>query len=298
MTILMIPARTCPKIPGDAPDRTRTVTMNRVKRLALLFVFLPLWLTAWSAPATEGAWEKVRARLFAGRSISEPGSDVIELQAPERAADAATVPIVLRAKQPQRPERFVRKVYLVIDHNPSPVGAVFTFAPESGQATVETRVRIEDYSMMRAIAELSDGSLHMVTRYIKASGGCSAPAGKDAAAAAARLGKTRLQVIELGAPGRPALAQLMISHPNHSGLVMDQLTRLYQPADFVRRVEVSYAGRTVFSADLDFTISENPNFRFFFLPTGDGELRARIEDSHERRFESSLALREGKPAGQ
>lgn len=79
---------------------------------------------------------------------------------------------------------------------------------------------------------------------------------------------------------------------------MDQLTRLHQPADFVGKVEVSYAGRTIFSADLDFTISETPNFRFFFLPTGDGELRAQVEDSHDRRFESALALREGRPAGQ
>lgn len=107
----------------------------------------------------------------------------------------------------------MRSIYLVIDHNPSPVGAVFSFTPESRQATVETRVRIEDYSTIRAIAELSDGSLHMATRPIKASSGCSAPAGIDAAAAAARLGRTRLQVIEPGAPGRPALAQLMISHP-------------------------------------------------------------------------------------
>jgi sulfur-oxidizing protein SoxY len=294
-------AQTCSPLPGDKQDPPRTAATKPVKRTALcvlLFLVLPLPVPGWGAPATEGAWEKVRASLFAGRDITEPGTDAIELQAPERAADAATVPIVLRAKQPQRPERFVRKIYLVIDHNPSPMGAVFSFTPESGQATVETRVRIEDYSMMRAIAELSDGSLHMATRYIKASGGCSAPAGKDGAAAAARLGKTRLQVIDPGAPGRPALAQLMISHPNHSGLVMDQLTRLYQPADFVRKVEVSYAGRTVFSADLDFTISENPNFRFHFLPTGDGELRAQIEDSHERRFEASLPHREGRRAGQ
>jgi sulfur-oxidizing protein SoxY len=46
----------------------------------------------------------------------------------------------------------------------------------------------------------------------------------------------------------------------------------------------------VLTADLDFAISENPNFRFWFVPRGDGELKAEVLDTRELRFESSLAL--------
>mgnify|MGYP002150436774 CR=1 FL=1 len=53
-------------------------------------------------------------------------------------------------------------------------------------AEIETRVRVDAYSHVRAIAEASDGQLYAVTRFVKASGGCSAPAGSDAQAAAAR----------------------------------------------------------------------------------------------------------------
>ena len=51
------------------------------------------------------------------------------------------------------------------------------------------------------------------TQYVKASGGCSAPAGKDQAAALANVGRMKFRVEGPVAIGKPALAQLMISHP-------------------------------------------------------------------------------------
>lgn len=82
----------------------------------------------------------------------------------------------------------------------------------------------------------------------------------------------------------------MISHPNDSGMVMDQVTRQYAPAYFVRKVDVSYRGRSVLSADLDFSISENPNLRFCFLPSQEGELRAEILDSHDLEFKAAVKV--------
>ena len=84
-----------------------------------------------------------------------------------------------------------------------------------------------------------------------------------------------------------------VSHPNSSGLAMDQLTRLFVPPHFVRRVEVSFAGEPVMTADVDFSISENPNFRFYFVPAREGELKAVIVDSKDLRFESSVAIKPG-----
>lgn len=235
-------------------------------------------------------WRKVRLALFQDRAI-EDGAGVIELDAPVRAEDAAVVPLSIRAREPQSAQRYIEKIYLVIDRNPSPVAAVFSLSPESGRADLETRVRIEEYTFVRAIAAMNDGRLHMARRYVKASGGCSAPAGKDPLAALARLGKMKLRLDQALAPGQPNLAQLMVSHPNNSGLVMDQLTRLYEPAYFVRRIEVSYAGRPILSADVDFSISENPNLRFYFVPRGEGELKAEVVDTKDLKFESSIRLK-------
>jgi len=233
---------------------------------------------------------KVRASLFENRPITNVGDDALTLDAPVRAEDAAVVPIAMRARLPHTESNYVAKLYLIIDNNPSPISAIFSFTPQSGRADIETRVRVDEYTFVRAIAETSDGRLLMRTRFVKASGGCSAPPGKDPQAALASLGKIRLRVDGDVVLGKPTLAQLMISHPNDSGMVMDQFTRQFTPRRFVRSVNVAYAGQAVLSADLDFSISENPNLRFYFLPRGPGQLTAEVVDTNQSAWKSSLDL--------
>jgi sulfur-oxidizing protein SoxY len=239
-------------------------------------------------PEASPNWQRVRGPLFGDRPIRTADADrVIALDAPARAHDAAIVPIAIRAQFAQSAERSIRRVWLVIDNNPSPIGAVFHYTPASGRADIETRVRIDEYTFVRAVAETNDGQLHMATRFVKASGGCSAPPGKDPGEALATLGRMKLRV-DPEARGGPLLAQLMISHPNHSGMAMDQATRQYTPPHFVRRIEVSYRDQPVLAADVDFSLSENPNLRFHFVGTQAGELTARIVDSKELKFDTSV----------
>jgi sulfur-oxidizing protein SoxY len=242
-------------------------------------------------PEASPNWQKVRASLFQSRPIATATEDVISLDVPVRAEDAAIVPISIRTRFAQTPARYVDKVYLIIDNNPTPISAIFKFTPQSGRADIETRVRIDEYTHVRAIAETNDGQLHMATRFVKASGGCSAPPGKDAQAALTTLGRMKFRVEGDATGAGPVLAQLMISHPNNSGLAMDQVSRLFTPPHFVRQVNITYAGQPVMSADVDFSISENPNFRFYFLPRADGELKAEVVDSNDLRFESALKYR-------
>jgi len=241
-------------------------------------------------PEASEIWLKVRASLFENRPITNVGDDALTLDAPVRAEDAAVVPIAMRARLPHTESNYVAKLYLIIDNNPSPISAIFSFTPQSGRADIETRVRVDEYTFVRAIAETSDGRLLMRTRFVKASGGCSAPPGKDPQAALASLGKIRLRVDGDVVLGKPTLAQLMISHPNDSGMVMDQFTRQFTPRRFVRSVNVAYAGQAVLSADLDFSISENPNLRFYFLPRGPGQLTAEVVDTNQSAWKSSLDL--------
>jgi sulfur-oxidizing protein SoxY len=280
----------------QAPSRERSpARQTRLALTCLLFVVATIGWAADDRAAENDVWYRVRSSLFGSRPILEQADEVIRLTAPLRAEDAATVPLGIQAQAPAPGDAFVEKIYLVIDKNPSPLGAVFTFTRDSGRADIETRVRIDDYTMVRAVAELSDGRLYMARSFVKAAGGCSAPAAKDRDAAAAQLGRMRLRVDAPLALERPNLAQLMISHPNSSGLAMDQMTRLYVPARFVRHIDVRYLGRPVMSAEVDFSISENPNFRFYFVPHGNGALTAEVVDSSDSRFETSLSLRAADP---
>jgi sulfur-oxidizing protein SoxY len=241
-------------------------------------------------PQASPIWHKVQASLFEGRAVQPAPPGLLTLEVPTRATDAAMVPLAIRARLPAGSTQHVTRLILIIDANPSPISAIFTLSPRSGRAEVETRVRVDDYSFVRAIAETSDGQLYGVVRFVKASGGCSAPAGTDAQAAAATLGQMRFRVDGDLNGVAPVLAQLVINHPNHSGLAMDQGTRQFTPPHYVRKFEVSYQGEPVFSGDVDFSISENPNFRFYFVPRGGGELRATVVDSHDRRFAATQTL--------
>src|SRR5205823_7226279 len=213
-----------------------------------LSVVLGLSLTAASVaraqdvdPADSVVWKKVYTSVFSDAPL-EAADKVITLVMPRRAEDAAIVPVAIRSQFPQTRERFIERIWLVVDNNPSPIAAVFDFTPESGRADIETRIRVEQYTHVRAVARVDDGKLYMVANYVKASGGCSAPASKDATAARATLGKMRIRVDDILTPGRPALVQLMISHLNDSGLAMDQLTLTYAAPHFVRSVEVRFDG--------------------------------------------------------
>jgi len=235
----------------------------------------------------------LRHAYFGDRPIIV-SDEFIVLDAPKRAEDAAIVPVSITAQIPQTDERYIKTIYLFIDKNPGPLAGTFRFTPKSGRADLAFRVRVNAYSPIRAIAETNNGELYMSRRFIKATGGCSAPAGSDLDAAMARLGKVKLKITSVAQLAQPTAAQLMISHPNLNGMQMDQVTRHYAPAHFVRHLKVSFDGEEVFSAETGFGISENPSFRFFFVPESEGQLNAEVTDTKDLQFTQTLQVA---PAG-
>ena len=237
-------------------------------------------------------WRSIRLALFKNDPITvDTSGAVLKLKSPVRAQDSAVVPIGIESKIEQTPDRYIEKIWLVVDRNPSPVGAVFTLTPDSGRANIHTRIRVQEFTHVRAIARLNDGSVHMATNFMRASGGCSAPAGKDMARAMKNLGKMKLNLRGKPVAGKPMLAQLMVSHPNITGMA-EQSSQAYSSPHFVRHLEVAYAGKVIMEADIDFSISENPNFRFWFTPKDDeGELAVRVVDTEDKQFTKSVSIK-------
>ena len=231
-------------------------------------------------------WEKLRESLFQSRPVgTTPG--MVQIIAPLRAAYGASVPVKIVSKLAQTPELYVKRVYLLVDKNPSPVALVLDLTLEVGQADFETRLRVDEYSHVRVVAELSNGQLHTDSRYVKTSGGCSAPPNRDALNL---IGKTVLKLPEPVTMNRPTTADVTVLHPNDTGFELNQITVMYIPPHFVRSIKVSYAERKVFDAELDFSLSENPTLRFNFVPRGEGQLRAEVEDSKDGRWVGTLAV--------
>ena len=148
-------------------------------------------------------------------------------------------------------------------------------------------MRVNSYTNVHAVAELSDGKLYEVKTYVKASGGCSAPASKSADEAKAGLGQLRLRQFTRATDTRASNlreAQLMIRHPNNSGLQMDQITRLYTPAYFVHHVRIWQGDELVLAMEGSIGISEDPNIRFTYVPNGTQGFRVEVVDTDNRAF--------------
>jgi sulfur-oxidizing protein SoxY len=255
--------------------------------LCLSLIALPAAAADEATNADTEIWRKVRADLFGERPITDDaGAGRIVVEMPARAADAAVVPLAIHVR-PLPHDMPTKKLYVVIDRNPSPLAGIFEFGDRSGGLDLETRVRIEEYTWVRVIAERADGTLLISQRFIKAAGGCSAPAGKSLAERLAGMGQMKWRIDPPADPSAPVSVQLMIRHPNNSGLAMDQVTHLYDPPYYVRNVQVTCGDGFVFSADVDFSISENPAFRFTLRPGKECRLHARVVDSNDRVFESS-----------
>lgn len=230
----------------------------------------------------------IKGDVFGDRSLLE-NDTVVRLEAPKRAQDAAIVPVDVFI-DPKAGD--LKSLTMIIDVNPSPVVATFTFGKDAGVTHLATRVRVNDYSYLRAIAETADGKLHMTKTFIKASGGCGAPAAKNADEAMASMGQMKLKQFPPAnhlASGERDI-QVMIRHPNNSGLQRDPLTQYFIPAHFVQKMSVTQGTRTILSMEGGISISEDPNFRFDFLSNGDGAIRVDAVDTEGKQFSNEFPL--------
>jgi sulfur-oxidizing protein SoxY len=255
-----------------------------------------LWAVALAAALLCGAvrpmlavepadpWPELARDIFNGRPLAD-GAGLIAIDMPYRAEDAAIVPVTLRATLPQGDPRTLKAVTLVIDQNPAPVAA--TFQVGAGVTMISTRVRIDSYTNVHAVAELSDGKLYASTTFVKASGGCSAPTAKNADQANSNVGQMRFRQFAKPSDGPlsgPREAQIMIRHPNNSGLQRDQLTLLYLPAFFIKELRVRQGDELVLAMESGISISEDPNIRFSYLPNGATTFRVEAVDTSGHAF--------------
>lgn len=241
---------------------------------------LALGLTAVSGPSLAvleqndpkraQRWNELREDLFDNKPMAA-GDAFIRIEAPTRAADAALVPITLKLAR-----KDVKAVHLVIDENPAPYATKVAFGPAGDPSELKLRVRVNDYTFVHAVAETADGKLYQASTFVKAAGGCSAPAGVSDVEALRGAGQMRMKFARHDGL---AEATLMLRHPNFTGMQMDQVTRMFTPARYVKQVKVMQGDRLVIDLTGDISLSADPVIGFLYDPRSTGELQVQAVDS-------------------
>jgi sulfur-oxidizing protein SoxY len=123
-----------------------------------------------SANATPDAVAKHLAKL-SGTSSYKSGK--ISLKMPDIAENGATVPFTVSVDSPMTAGNYVKSIHVAADKNPRPEVASFHLTPASGKAEVSTRMRLAKTQNVIAVAVMSDGSVHRISRKVKVTiGGC------------------------------------------------------------------------------------------------------------------------------
>ena len=254
----------------------------------LIFILLQVDVRSKDKLPAPNTWNNDLKELIFDDDIIMDGSKMMSLSTPYRALDAAMVPVTIKFDNNQSNDEYIKNLTLIVDENPSPVVSKFIFTKKSGNASLTTRVRVDKYTYVRVVAETNKRNKFMVSNFVKAAGGCSAPSLGDMDAVMARLGKMKMKFIKTSNKlGDLNTAEFLVSHPNYSGLQFNQLTRAEIPAHFINYLKIEQDGELILEASPDISLSEDPSFRFNYRNSG-GPIKVFLTDSEGMKFSSEF----------
>jgi sulfur-oxidizing protein SoxY len=246
-----------------------------------------------AGPALAGpTWDGIKAEVYAGKTVLD-GTGIIALKAPYRPEDVRSVP--LSADVHFKDGRHIKSVTFIVDENPSPVAAKFKLGQVRDRVAITTQIRLNQQSDVRIIAEADDGKLYMVEQLVKFAGGqasCSAPPMGDPAEIAANMGKMNFAPVGEVATQSKSLqkAKFELSHPNHTGMVLDQITLLYVPLLMVDKIEARQGDEVVFDMEGSITLGQNPKVEFDYITNGAEEMTMTARDSSGTMWEKKFPI--------
>ncbi|WP_299846781.1 quinoprotein dehydrogenase-associated SoxYZ-like carrier [uncultured Roseovarius sp.] len=229
-----------------------------------------LLLLAGALPvhAAEPSWPDLADALYDGRELQD-GTRLIAIDAPYRTRDDARTQIAAQIEAPEG--RMLGNVQVILDENPMPLSAVFTFDEPQKRFFFDVTMRVNGPTPLHVVAETTDGQLFVAETFVKTSGqgACAAPPGTDPAEALATLGNMTIGIegnaqtasasAKLGALlAREKQVDLDISHPSHSGMQMDQITLLFIPMRYVGELDIELDGGGYVDVTGSISLSENP----------------------------------------
>lgn len=153
--------------PIDSMNRRQFLTSAGTSLLAAAAIAaLPRTATA----ATPAEVDDLIKKLSGG---AVPKDGKVSLKLPQIAENGNTVPFTVVVDSPMTADNYVKTIHILAEANPVPSVASFHLTPRSGKAEVSMRMRLAKTQDIRALAVMSDGSVHMAKQEVKVTiGGC------------------------------------------------------------------------------------------------------------------------------
>ena len=123
--------------------------------------------------AARATTEETLEQMQEAVGTTEAEAARVTLEVPQIAENGNTVPLGVSVDSPMTDDDHVKAVHVWAEGNPSPEVASFYFTPMCGKAEVSTRMRLAKTQNIRAVAEMSDGSVYQDRKEVKVTiGGC------------------------------------------------------------------------------------------------------------------------------
>lgn len=234
-------------------------------------------------------WPVVKEAFFAKRDIQEV--DFIKIDAPRRAESGAQVPVTYTIDNAAAKGVVIKKLYAIVDANPIPLTATYHLTDMLGNFQLSTRVRFETDAFVHLVGETADGKLYGASRPIRAAGGCGGTVDADDAAVRSSAGKIKLRVEEPIKIGSATPTVFNIKHPMRTGLQRDLVSQGFVPAFYINKAAFTFNGKPVMTIDVGVGTSEDPYFKFDFIPDSPGKLDVTATDNEGKTFTHEVEVK-------
>ena len=87
--------------------------------------------------------------------------------------------------------------------------------------------------------------------------------------------------------------RLDISHPNLTGLQLDQITLRYILPRYVDKVEIGQGSEKLMTMEAGISLAENPSIAFDYVSNGAEEMQIEARDTDDTVFKHSLQINPG-----
>ena len=136
-------------------QKSRRSWLKKIQKLA--FLTLGAWFSPLTVFAKPEDATKVITEITGGKPVI---NGKVNLVIPPLVENGNLVVLKVSVESPMTPNDYVKAIHVIAEGNPLPNIFTVYLTPRSGSANITTRVRLADSQIVRAIAQMSNGSFY------------------------------------------------------------------------------------------------------------------------------------------